>query len=178
MSTAASRHPSEPGAIVVMGVSGSGKSLVGKALAKALGVPFIEGDSLHGEANVEKMSKGIPLTDEDRWPWLARVAGALAAGQEAHGGAVAACSALKKSYRDYLGEKVGTRLRFVFLKGSKAVLAERLSMRPDHFMPLSLLDSQLATLEEPSADEDAVTIDIDASPEKVTAAVTAAALRD
>ncbi len=157
-----------------MGVSGSGKSLIGQGLAQALDVPFIEGDALHGEANVAKMSKGIPLTDEDRWPWLSRVAAELAAGYQAHGASVAACSALKKAYRDYLREKAGVRLRFVFLKGEKSVLAGRLSARPGHFMPVSLLESQLDTLQEPTPDEDAVTVDIDAPPEDVLAAATAA----
>ena len=147
-------------------------------MAEALGVPFIEGDLLHGEANVEKMSKGIPLTDEDRWPWLARVADELVAETKAHGGAVASCSALKRAYRDHLREKAGAGLRFVFLKGSRAVLAARLSMRAGHFMPLSLLESQLETLQEPSAEEPAVTVDIDALPEDVLASVLAAVMRN
>lgn len=163
---------------MVMGASGSGKSLIGKGLAEALGVPFIEGDLLHGEANVEKMSRGVPLTDDDRWPWLTRVADELAAETKAHGGAVAACSALKRAYRDHLRQKVGPGLRFVFLKGSKTVLAARLSMRAGHFMPLSLLESQLDTLQEPSAEEPAVTVDIDALPDEVLARVLAAVTRN
>lgn len=174
MSTAASPHTSQVGPIVIMGVSGSGKSLIGKGLAEALGVPFIEGDALHGESNVEKMRNGVPLTDEDRWPWLSRVADELVAQSKVHGGAVAACSSLKKAYRDHLREKAGAALRFVFLKGGKDLLGARLSMRRDHFMPLSLLESQLATLEEPLAEEGAVTIDIGGPPESVLADALAA----
>ena len=178
MTIAASHNPSETGPIVIMGVSGSGKSLLGQALAEALGVPFIEGDALHGEANVEKMREGIPLTDDDRWPWLSRVAAELVAQTKAHGGAVAACSSLKKTYRDHLREEVGPGLRFVFLKGSRKLLGARLSMRRQHFMPLSLLESQLETLQEPAAEEGAVTIDVDALPESILADALAALKRD
>jgi gluconokinase len=138
-----------------MGVSGCGKSSVGAELAIVLGLPFSEGDALHPAANVAKMSRGVPLTDADRWPWLDRVAGALA------GGGIVTCSALKRSYRDRLRRKAGRPVAFVFLRGSRAVLAERMAARTGHFMPPSLLDSQLATLEDPSAEPDTVTVDID-----------------
>jgi gluconokinase len=154
MSMAASPRASEP-AIVVMGVSGCGKSAVGAALADALGLPFTEGDGLHPAANVAKMSKGVPLIDTDRWPWLDRVAAALV------GGGVVSCSALKRVYRGRLRQGAGRPVAFVFLRGSHAVLAERMARRTGHFMPASLLASQLATLEDPSAEPGVVTIDID-----------------
>ncbi|MBX3100535.1 MAG: gluconokinase [Salinibacterium sp.] len=150
--------------IVVMGVSGSGKSTVGAGIAAALGVPFIDADDLHPRANIEKMAAGIPLTDSDRWPWLALVGAALAESRES--GVVVACSALKRSYRDAI-RALAPSTRFVLLTGSRELLAERMNHRPGHFMPSSLLDSQLATLEPLAADEGGVVVDIARSPEAV-----------
>jgi len=142
--------------IVIMGVSGSGKSTLGQMLADALGVPFLEGDDLHPAANRAKMASGTPLVDADRAPWLA----AIAEWMRAHADGVVACSALKHAYRDRL--RRGARdARFVLLAPSHAVLAARLGHRRGHFMPTSLLDSQLATLEPPTADEHALVIRAD-----------------
>ena len=149
-----------------MGVSGSGKSTVGAAIAEALHVSFIDGDALHPPANIEKMAAGIPLSDSDRWPWLALVGVALAENRDR--GVVVACSALKRSYRDAIRARApGTR--FVLLTGSRTLLAERMNHRPGHFMPSSLLDSQLATLEPLAADEPGVVVDIAGDPETVVA---------
>ncbi len=142
-----------------MGVSGCGKSSVGERLAIALGCPYVEGDSLHPVKNVEKMSKGIPLNDEDRWPWLDEIGRRLGAGRQE--GIVISCSALKKIYRDRLRAFSDGRLAFVFLEGSRAVLESRMKSRTGHFMPASLLDSQLSTLESPSAEPGVITVDID-----------------
>jgi gluconokinase len=151
--------------LVVMGVSGCGKSSLGRALAESLGIPFVEGDALHPPANVEKMRSGTPLTDEDRWPWLTRVAQSLAS----HHSAVVSCSSLKRSYRDHIRAHAQGDVRFIHLAGSRDLLAQRMAARPGHYMPLSLLDSQLATLEAPGVDE-AVTIDIALTPEAALAA--------
>jgi gluconokinase len=140
--------------VVVMGVSGSGKTTVGAALADALGLRFVDGDALHPAANVAKMAAGIPLDDADRAPWLDAVGAVLAAGQ-----VVVACSALKRAYRDRL-RAAAPDLELVFLDGSRELLASRMAARPGHFMPASLLDSQLATLEPPTADEHPVTVDV------------------
>ncbi|MBO9581353.1 MAG: gluconokinase [Sphingobium sp.] len=138
-----------------MGVSGSGKTTLGQALAQALGRPFIEGDRLHPPANLAKMASGIALTDEDRRPFLDNVAQALRA---APGPAVASCSALKRVYRDRLRTVAG-RILFVMSRLTRAELEQRMARRSGHFMPASLLESQLATLEPPEADEDALLID-------------------
>ena len=161
MSTAPSLPPSEAARIIiVMGVSSSGKSVVGKALARRLHAPFLDGDDYHPAANKEKMRTGIPLTDEDRWPWLEILALALSEAAEAKGVAVGAGSALKRSYRDYLKSKASLPLLFVHLHGDRAVLAERAARRQHEYMPASLLDSQLATLEMPAADENVLTMSI------------------
>ncbi len=152
-----------------MGVASSGKSLVGRALAEHFGVPFIEGDDLHGSANVEKMRHGTPLTDEDRWPWLSRVGAELLKAASEAGGAVASCSALKRAYRDRLREAVGPGLRFLFLEGDKTLLGRRMGQRERHFMPVSLLESQLATLESPLTEPDVVAVGIDGTKEEVLA---------
>jgi carbohydrate kinase (thermoresistant glucokinase family) len=136
-----------------MGVSGSGKTTVGVELAEVLGVPFADGDSLHPAANVAKMSAGIPLDDADRAPWLDIIGALLAAGP-----VVVACSALKRVYRDRL-RAAAPGLELVFLEGSRELLLSRMSHRAGHFMPASLLDSQLATLEPPTADERPITVD-------------------
>jgi gluconokinase len=149
-----------PFAVVVMGVSGSGKSSVGERLAVRFGLPFVEGDGLHPAANVEKMSKGIPLTDEDRMPWLNTVGGTIAEALARGGGIVVSCSALKRKYRDRLRASAGGRLSFVYLEGSKALLTARLGIRRDHFMPAALLDSQLKTLEVPTGEPGVITVNI------------------
>jgi gluconokinase len=144
--------------LVVMGVSGSGKSTVAAGLAVRLSLPFRDGDDFHGPANVAKMRAGVPLTDADREPWLAAIAQALADESAYPGGLVVACSALKKAYRQRLRRAGG--VRFVFLAVPMSMLEQRLRARSGHFMPASLLASQLQTLERPEADEaDVCTVD-------------------
>jgi carbohydrate kinase (thermoresistant glucokinase family) len=143
-------------AVVIMGVSGCGKSTLGGALAAALGWRFVEGDTLHPPSNVAKMAAGIPLDDADRRPFLAGVAAALVAGRE-HG-VVVTCSALKRSYRDYLRNAAGD-IAFVLPTLDRETLAARLAERTEHYMPASLLDSQLATLEPPATDERIIVVD-------------------
>lgn len=150
--------------LVVMGVSGVGKTTIAQLLAERLGAPFIDADDLHGEANLAKMSAGIPLTDEDRMPWLERVGKALAQ----HPTPVIACSALKRVYRDVLRERA-PRVRFVMLAADMARLTAQVSGREDHFMPPALLQSQLETLEPLEADEPGVVIQVDAGPEELVA---------
>ncbi len=156
-----SAHNTRPHAIIVMGVSGCGKSSVGEAVAKALSVEFAEGDALHPASNVEKMSKGIPLADEDRMPWLDVIGRTMKAALDHNDGIVVSCSALKKSYRDRLRAAVDGNLYFVYLHGSKELLTSRMGARKGHFMPLSLLENQLATLEIPTGEPGVVTVDID-----------------
>ena len=154
--------------VVVMGVSGSGKSTVGVLLAARLGVPFRDADDLHPVANVEKMSRGIPLTDEDRAPWLVAVGGELAAARE---GLVMACSALRRSYRDAIRACAPDTV-FAHLHGTEQLLAGRIGARRDHFMPATLLESQLATLEAPG-DEEGVTVAIAADPDHIAGEIAA-----
>ena len=135
-----------------MGVSGSGKSTVGRALAEMAGVSYIEGDDLHPKRNIEKMIEGIPLEDDDRWPWLESV-GQVLHSCRGRNGAVATCSALKRAYRDVLRYTVGPGLHFVYLHGPEALLAERMGQRTGHFMPKEMLRSQLATLEPPERED-------------------------
>lgn len=143
-------------AVVVMGVSGSGKSTVGAALAQRGGVPFQDADHLHPRANTAKMAAGEPLTDDDRYPWLDSVGDWLAA----HPGGVMSCSALKRAYRDRL-RRHSPSVCFLHLRGRLDVIAARLAARPGHFMPASLLQSQFDTLEPLAFDEQGVVIDID-----------------
>jgi carbohydrate kinase (thermoresistant glucokinase family) len=145
--------------LVVMGVSGCGKSTVAAALQGRLGWVMAEGDDFHSEANVAKMRDGIPLTDEDRRPWLEAIAAWTSERDAAGDSTVVTCSALKRSYRDLLRAAPG-RTRFVHLTGSRDLLAQRMRERSGHFMPGSLLDSQLATLEPLQPDEQGVTLDI------------------
>lgn len=154
--------------VVVMGVSSSGKTTVGKLIAERLQAPFLEGDDYHPEANIKKMSAGIPLTDDDRWPWLDAMGKGLHDTAEEHGLAVGACSALKRSYRDRLVKAAGEPIVFVYLDGSYEEIDKRMKARKHHFMPESLLRSQFATLERPGADENAITVPIAATPEIVT----------
>jgi gluconokinase len=152
--------------VVIMGVSGCGKSTVGKLLAQALGGVFLDGDELHPEASITKMASGTPLTDEDREPWLRDIGVRLAS---AEGTVVIACSALKRSYRDLI-RSAARDIVFVHLHGSRELLAQRMAARPGHFMPGSLLDSQLATLEKLSADEHGGCFDISQAPAAIAAA--------
>jgi gluconokinase len=152
--------------VVAMGVSGSGKTTVAAGLARAEGWILLEGDLFHPAANIARMKAGTPLTDADRWPWLQAIAARedelRAAGQSA----VVACSALKRAYRDILiGDRPDTLL--MYLRGSKALIAERMKLRTGHFMPPALLDSQFATLEEPGPDEHPLVVDIDQPPQAV-----------
>jgi gluconokinase len=157
---------SNPAALIVMGVSGSGKSTVGLLLAEALGFEYRDGDSFHPPANVEKMRAGTPLTDEDRWPWLAAIAAWINAHRLEGTTGIVACSALRRVYRDRLRDGHGD-VRFLFLQGDKALIGRRLATRKGHYMPASLLDSQFATLEEPGSDEGAVRLSIVAAPEDI-----------
>jgi len=153
-----------------MGVSGSGKSLIGAALARALDVDFVEGDEYHSAENVARMASGIALTDEDRAGWLRALAKRIRAAKDAGTGMVMTCSALKRPYRDVL--RAGApELQFIFLRGSRALIADRLAGRRGHYMPTSLLESQFAALEEPSPDEHVWVCDIRESPEDLVAAL-------
>ena len=143
-----------------MGVSGCGKTQVGQRFAKAIGAGFIDGDDLHPKENVAKMARGEPLDDADRKPWLAAVALQLA---QADGPLVIGCSALRRRYRDWIRDGAPGPVTFLHLAGTREVIAGRMAERTDHFMPLSLLDSQFAALEPPDHDESAVTVDIDQS---------------
>ena len=146
MSTAASPPPFEGARIVVvMGVSGSGKTVVGEVLARKLHAPFLDADAYHSKANIAKMSAGIPLADDDRWPWLDALGKALRAAAQPKGVAVGACSALKRSYRDFLTKAAGEPVVFVYLDGSFELIDARMKARKGHFMPESLLRSQFAT---------------------------------
>ncbi|MFS0705708.1 gluconokinase [Cellulomonas sp. 179-A 9B4 NHS] len=145
--------------LVVMGVSGTGKSSVGRSLADRLDRPFVEGDELHPEANVAKMSSGVALTDDDRWPWLEAVRDAMTEHARAGRSTVTACSALRRVYRATLTAAEG-RVRFVLLDVPADLLRERVAQRQGHWMPPSLLESQLALLETLQADEDGVVVDV------------------
>jgi carbohydrate kinase (thermoresistant glucokinase family) len=156
----------KPEILIVMGVSGTGKTTVAAMLAGRLGWPFEEGDDLHPPANVEKMSRGVALDDDDRAPWLAAIARVVDAWRAKGAPGIITCSALKRRYRTIIiGDRPGVRL--VYLKGSRAVIAERLAKRQGHFMPAGLLDSQLATLEEPAPDEHAIIVEIGGPPDAV-----------
>lgn len=150
-----------------MGVSGCGKSTVGAMLAEKVTLPFYDADDFHPIENVNKMASGIPLNDEDRAPWLKLLADKIV-NWEITGGAVLACSALKQSYRDILSSTTKNAVTFVYLAGTKAVLHERLTSRESHFMPDTLLDSQLHTLEPPT---DAITVSIDNSVDKIISTI-------
>jgi gluconokinase len=161
------KAPSDiPSVIVVMGVSGSGKSTVASMLAHRLRWTYEDGDWFHPEANVEKMHHGEPLTDQDRWPWLRAIAAWIDNTRKAGTHGVVACSALKRAYRDILvGERRDVRL--VFLKGDHELIGRRIAARDDHFMPAALLDSQFAALEEPAADERPIVVSIAPHPREI-----------
>jgi len=169
----APQRPDLPLVLVLMGVSGSGKTTVAKLIADRLDWAFEEGDALHPPANVAKMAAGHPLDDDDRAPWLARVADWVDARLDAGQSGVITCSALKRKYRALIDRR-GERVEFVFLHGSRELIASRLATRQGHFMPTSLLDSQFETLEEPGADEPVIRVEIEGSPEAIAAAVLAA----
>ncbi len=167
MSTAASPPPFDGARIVVvMGVSSSGKTTVGEEMARRLHAPFLDGDAYHPPANIAKMSAGIPLTDDDRWPWLKAIADEIDRVCRAGRTVVIACSALKRAYRDVLVHG-RSDVRIVFLDGTQALIANRLAQRKGHFMPAGLLESQFETLQPPGAGENPVTVSIDASVDTV-----------
>jgi gluconokinase len=151
--------------VIVFGVSGSGKTTIGKLLAQELGLRFYEADDFHPRSNVEKMRSGRPLTDEDRWPWLERLREQITRSLAAKENAVLACSALKRAYRERLG--VSDDVKFVFLHGDYELIERQLRRRRGHFMNPALLQSQFADLEEPKPDEDVITIDLGRSPQEL-----------
>lgn len=152
--------------VIVMGVSGAGKSRIGELLAERLGCRFTDGDSFHSAANKDKMAHGIPLTDEDRWPWLGTIRAEIETYIEAGEDAVFTCSSLKRSYRDVLRGNTPELVRFVYLHGDRETLGERLGARSGHFFNPALLDSQLRALEVPGPDE-AVEVGIEATPDAI-----------
>lgn len=161
MSTAASRPASDAIAVVVMGVAGAGKTTVGRLLAAQVGASFVDGDDLHTEAARAKMGAGVPLSDDDRWPWLDRIGQTLAAGLTARRATIVACSALRKAYRDRLRAVVGPALRFVYLAATPEAMRARVASRSEHYMPAALVDSQFATLEPPRGEGDVIEIAAD-----------------
>jgi gluconokinase len=167
MAAAPKKHVKEHiSVLVVMGVSGSGKSTIASMLAHRLHWTYEDGDWFHPPSNIEKMHHGEPLTDEDRWPWLNGIAAWIDATRKAGNHGIVACSALKRAYRDVLVD--GRRdVRLVFLRGERDLIARRIAARADHFMPPSLLDSQFVTLEEPTADERPITVSIAPHPREI-----------
>jgi gluconokinase len=155
----ATAQTGDPIVLVLMGVSGCGKSTVAALLAGELDWPFEEGDSLHPQANIDKMAAGHALDDEDRWPWLEKVAEWVEECLDEGRSGIITCSSLKRSYRDIINRR-GHGVEFVYLAGSKELISERLAARHGHFMPSSLLDSQFATLEEPTADEPSIRVEV------------------
>jgi len=158
--------------VVVMGVSSSGKTTVAAMLAGRLHVHFLEGDDLHPPANVAKMRSATPLTDDDRWPWLAAIAQRIDQWRAAGEGGVVTCSALKRAYRAIL---IGDRpeVALVYLKGSRELIHHRMAHRHEHFMPVALLDSQFATLEEPGPDEHPIVVDVGPTPAEIVTNIVA-----
>jgi carbohydrate kinase (thermoresistant glucokinase family) len=161
---------SVPTILVIMGVSGSGKTTIATLLAKSLGWPFRDADEFHPKANIEKMKSGVPLTDKDRLPWLDAIAAWIDQELARRASAIVTCSALKRSYRDIIidGRK---SVRLIYLKGEKALLEARLAGRHSHFMPSSLLQSQFDDLQEPGADEHALTVSVEATPDSIVAQI-------
>lgn len=176
MSMGASPQLSDaPRIIIVMGVSSSGKSTVGQALGRALHAPFLDGDQYHPAANVEKMRSGTPLTDEDRWPWLEALSVALKQAADKKGVSVGACSALRRTYRDFITQKAGEPVLFVYLQGDREVIGDRMARRRHEYMPTSLLDSQFATLEPPDpASENVMVVPVTDRVDKIVRTVTGA----
>jgi gluconokinase len=155
--------------VIVFGVSGSGKTTIGKLVAKELGWKFYEGDDFHSQANIEKMRRGVPLTDEDRQPWLAKLRETIERSLATGDSAVVACSALKAKYRRHL--QINSEVKLVYLRGDYALISGRLRERKGHFMNLTLLQSQFADLEQPRPDEDAIAVDVGGSPREITEAI-------
>jgi len=151
--------------VIVFGVSGAGKTTIGKLFAQEVGWRFYEADDFHSRANIEKMYRGIPLSDEDRWPWLESLRQLIERSLESGENAVLACSALKRAYRERL--RVSDEVKFVFLRGDYALIEKQLRQRRGHFMSPELLRSQFADLEEPKPDEDVVTIELGRTPEQL-----------
>lgn len=150
---------------ILMGVSGAGKTLIGNKLSESMNIPFYDGDDFHPPANVQKMNSGKPLNDDDRRPWLELLANNMVEWEQ-NGGAILACSALKKSYRKILGSK--TDMQFIYLKGSPSLIADRLAKRKGHYMPPKLLQSQFDALEEP---DEALTVSVEPSPEEIVSTI-------
>ena len=163
-------HPVQPRAVVVMGVCGAGKTEIGRRLADALGWTFRDADDFHPTANVAKMRSGTPLTDEDRWPWLDALAVVLRDAVAGRGDVVLACSALARRYRDRLGLPHAV-IRLVHLDDPSGVVKKRVEQRAGHFMPATLLDSQLAVLEKPAPDERPIVVDVSAEPDALVRAI-------
>ena len=165
--------PPVPAVVIVMGVSGCGKSTIGALLAARLRWEFEDADWFHPASNIDKMHSGIPLTDEDRWPWLDAVAASIDKTRHLGGHAVVASSALKRSYRDVL---IGKRpdVRLVYLKGDETLIARRMVIRHEHFMPRSLLHSQFEALEEPGPDENPIIVSIEPQPREIVARILSA----
>jgi carbohydrate kinase (thermoresistant glucokinase family) len=162
-----------PAVVIVMGVSASGKSTIGALLASHLRWEFHDADWFHPPSNVDKMRGGIPLTDEDRWPWLDAIAAWIDQARRSGRHGVIACSALKRSYRDVLiGDRIDVRL--VYLKGDETLIARRMASRDEHFMPRSLLHSQFETLEEPAPDENPIIVSIESRPNEIVAQILSA----
>jgi gluconokinase len=151
--------------VIIFGVSGAGKTTVGKLLARELGWRFVEADDFHPPANIKKMRSGDPLTDKDRWPWLERLRQQIERSLSVGENAVLACSALKRAYRDRL--RLGNEVKFVFLRGDYALVEKQLRSRHGHFMDANLLQSQFDDLEEPQPDENVLTIELGRTPEKI-----------
>jgi carbohydrate kinase (thermoresistant glucokinase family) len=167
------RPPTFPAIVIVMGVSGSGKSTVGGLLASRLHWEYEDADWVHPASNIEKMHDGVPLTDQDRLPWLAAIAAWIDRTRGSGGRGIIACSALKRRYRDVLiGDRADVRL--VYLKGDEALVARRIATRHEHFMPRSLLHSQFEALEEPGPDEFPIVVSIEPAPREIVARVVSA----
>ncbi|MFC5039273.1 gluconokinase [Tianweitania sediminis] len=149
---------------ILMGVAGSGKTLIGERLAARLGFDFIDGDDLHSPSNIAKMARGEPLTDDDRAPWLKEVGLALRHHEKP---LIIGCSALKRRYRDQIRAAAGRPLAILYLEGDRALIADRMAKRQRHFMPVTLIDSQFAALEPPGQDEAAIRVSIDNEPETI-----------
>lgn len=160
-----------PARLIVMGVTGCGKTTVGALLAGRLGGVFLDGDDYHPAENVEKMRSGTPLTDEDRWPWLDRIARATDDAAARQGRAVVACSALRRVYRDRLSKACAEPPMFIHLSGGRELIHGRMAARREHYMPVALLESQIATLEALGPDENAIEMAIDAPVDAVVARI-------
>ena len=170
----ASREKTAPSVLVVMGVSGSGKTTIAALLAGRLGWTFEDGDWFHPPENVAKMAAGTPLTDKDRWPWLHAIADWADATRKDGRHGVVACSALKREYRAAIVGANGDAVRIVYLNGEREVIASRMARRQGHFMPAALLDSQFETLEPPGDDEHPITVSVEPHPREIVESIVAA----